>query len=207
MKKIVYLALPAVALVAASCATQPSYDERRAQAMAMMKASFKEKGQAKLDRIEQDDMQRLCSQYPGGHDMPKEMSQQLEKSQQALIRLPADGKLLGDWKNGEKIAQSGVGKQYSDDPAKPAGGNCYACHQLTKQELSYGTIGPSLYNFAKVRGFGAEIQRYAYSKVYNSQAFTPCSSMPRFGHAGILTEQQIKDVVALLMSPDSPVNK
>jgi sulfur-oxidizing protein SoxX len=31
--------------------------------------------------------------------------------------------------------------------------------------------------------------------------------MPRFGHAGILTEQQIKDVVALLMAPDSPVNK
>lgn len=207
MKKIVYLALPAVALVAASCATQPSYEDTRAKAMAMMKASFKEKGQAKLDRIEQDDMQRLCSQYPGGHDMPKETNAQLEKAQQALIKYPADGKFLGDWKNGEKVAQSGQGKQYSDDPAKPSGGNCYACHQLSKQELSYGTIGPSLYNFAKIRGFGADIQRYAYGKVFNSQAFTPCSSMPRFGHSGILTEQQIKDVVALLMSPDSPVNK
>ena len=207
MKKIVYLALPAVALVAASCATQPSYEDTRAKAMAMMKASFKEKGQAKLDRIDQDEMQRICSQYPGGHDMPKETGAQLEKAQQALIRYPADGKFLGDWKNGEKIAQSGVGKQYSDNPANPSGGNCYACHQLTKQELSYGTIGPSLYNFAKVRGFGADIQRYAYGKVFNSQAFTPCSSMPRFGHSGILTEQQIKDVVALLMSPDSPVNK
>jgi sulfur-oxidizing protein SoxX len=31
--------------------------------------------------------------------------------------------------------------------------------------------------------------------------------MPRFGHNGILTEQQIKDVVALLMDPESPVNK
>jgi sulfur-oxidizing protein SoxX len=31
--------------------------------------------------------------------------------------------------------------------------------------------------------------------------------MPRFGHSQILTEQQIRDVVALLMSPDSPVNK
>lgn len=152
-------------------------------------------------------MQRLCSQYPGGHDMPKETNAQLEKAQQALIKYPADGKFLGDWKNGEKVAQSGQGKQYSDDPAKPSGGNCYACHQLAKQELSYGTIGPSLYNFAKIRGFGADIQRYAYGKVFNSQAFTPCSSMPRFGHAGILTEQQIKDVVALLMSPDSPVNK
>jgi sulfur-oxidizing protein SoxX len=31
--------------------------------------------------------------------------------------------------------------------------------------------------------------------------------MPRFGHAGVLTEAQIKDVVALLMDPNSPVNK
>jgi sulfur-oxidizing protein SoxX len=31
--------------------------------------------------------------------------------------------------------------------------------------------------------------------------------MPRFGHKGILTEQQVKDVVALLMDPASPVNK
>lgn len=207
MKKIVYLALPAVALVAASCATQPSYEERRAQAMAMMKTSFKEKGQAKLDRIEQDDMQRLCSQYPGGHDMPKETNAQLEKAQQALIKYPADGKFLGDWKNGEKVAQSGQGKQYSDDPAKPSGGNCYACHQLTKAEVSYGTIGPSLYNFAKLRGYGEQIQRYAWGKVYNSQAYSACTNMPRFGHAKILNEQQMRDVVALLMDPASPVNQ
>jgi L-cysteine S-thiosulfotransferase len=207
MKKIIYLALPAVALVAVSCATTPTSEERHAQAIAMMKASFKEKGQAKLDRIDQDDMQRVCTQYPGGHDMPKEVGERLAKAQQAVIKLPADGKLLGDWKAGEKVAQSGVGKQYSDDPKKPSGGNCYACHQLTKEELAYGTIGPSLYNFAKVRGFGADVQRYAYSKVYNSQAFTPCSSMPRFGHSQILTEAQIRDVVALLMDPNSPVNK
>jgi sulfur-oxidizing protein SoxX len=31
--------------------------------------------------------------------------------------------------------------------------------------------------------------------------------MPRFGHSGILTEAQIKDVVALLMDPKSPVNQ
>jgi sulfur-oxidizing protein SoxX len=31
--------------------------------------------------------------------------------------------------------------------------------------------------------------------------------MPRFGHNGILTDQQIRDVVALLLDPQSPVNK
>jgi sulfur-oxidizing protein SoxX len=31
--------------------------------------------------------------------------------------------------------------------------------------------------------------------------------MPRFGHAGILTVEQIKDVMALLLDPKSPVNQ
>jgi sulfur-oxidizing protein SoxX len=31
--------------------------------------------------------------------------------------------------------------------------------------------------------------------------------MPRFGDAGILTPSQIKDVMALLLDPASPVNK
>jgi L-cysteine S-thiosulfotransferase len=207
MNTMKMLAIPAAVIALAGCATAPSQEELRASAIAMMKASFKESGQAKLDRIDQDDMQRLCSQYVGEKVMPKDVSEKLEKAQQALIKYPADGKMLGDWKQGERIAQSGVGKQFSDDPKTPAGGNCYACHQLTKAEVAYGTIGPSLYNFAKLRGYGEQIQRYAWGKVYNSQAFSACSSMPRFGHSEILTEEQIRHVVALLMAPDSPVNQ
>ena len=51
------------------------------------------------------------------------------------------------------------------------------------------------------------MRKYAYGKVYNAEAYSACTNMPRFGHSGILTEQQVKDVVALLMDPDSPVNK
>jgi hypothetical protein len=40
-----------------------------------------------------------------------------------------------------------------------------------------------------------------------SQAYNACSNMPRFGHSGILTEQQVQDVTALLLDPASPVNK
>jgi sulfur-oxidizing protein SoxX len=206
MKTSAMFIFPA-ALLAASCATAPSHEDMHAKAIAMMKASFKESGQAKLDRIDQDDMQKMCSDYSEDKVMPREIAEKLEKAQQALIKYPADGKYLGDWKQGERIAQSGVGKQFTDDPSAPAGGNCYACHQLDKAELAYGTIGPSLYNFAKLRGFNEPIQRYAWGKVYNSQAFSACSSMPRFGHSGILTEEQIRHVVALLMSPESPVNK
>jgi L-cysteine S-thiosulfotransferase len=186
----------------AACASAPSDQEISALALKTMKGSFKERGQAKLDRLDQDETQRLCSAA-----VSKEEVSRIEKINTASLRYPADGQLMGDWREGEKIAQTGVGKQFSDDPKRPSGGNCYACHQLSKQEISYGTIGPSLYQFGKLRGNTAAVQRYAYGKVYNPQAFTACSNMPRFGHNGILTEAQLKHVVALLLDPESPVNK
>ena len=194
--------------VAAGCAHMSSYapvEPTNEQVKAVLKGSFREMGQAKLDRLDQDEVQRLCS-AAAGKALPKEEAERVEKSQLASIKYPADG-YMGDWKAGEKIAQQGTGKQYSDDPTKPAGGNCYACHELTQEEIAFGTIGPSLRNFGKSRGFTPETQKYAYGKIYNSEAYAACSNMPRFGHMGILTEKQIKDVVALLMDPQSPVNK
>jgi sulfur-oxidizing protein SoxX len=196
-----------LALVPLGCAIAPSNDQIESQATAMLQASFKATGQAGLDRLNQDETQRVCSELAPGKAPAKEVAEKIEKLNLATIRYPADGKLLGDWKNGEKIAQEGRGKQFSDDIAGPVGANCYACHQLTPQELSFGTIGPSLYQFAKLRGYGADTQRYAYGKIFNADAFAACSTMPRFGHNQILTEQQIKDVTALLMDPQSPVNK
>ena len=189
-----------------ACAIGPSNEEIAASAAAMLKSSFKANGQASLERLNQDETQRVCSEL-ASNALPKDAAERIEKLNLATIKYPADGKFLGDWKNGEKIAQEGRGKQFSDDPAGPVGANCYACHQLAPQELSFGTIGPSLYQFGKLRGFGVETQRYAYGKIYNSEAYAACSNMPRFGHGGILSEQQIKDVTALLMDPASPVNK
>ncbi|HEX4524944.1 MAG TPA: sulfur oxidation c-type cytochrome SoxX [Casimicrobiaceae bacterium] len=202
----VVLSATLFAAILVGCATAPSDERISAEANAMIKASFKARGQAGLDRLDQDETQRLCSQA-AGKTPPKDVAERIEKQNLATIRYPADGKLIGDWKNGERIAQDGRGKQYSDDPAGPVGGNCYACHQLAPQELAYGTIGPSLYRFGKLRGYGVETQRYVYGKVFNSEAFAACSTMPRFGHNGILSEQQIKDVTALLMDPASPVNQ
>jgi sulfur-oxidizing protein SoxX len=197
--------LIAVTLVVA-CATTATNEEIAAKATAMLKTSFKASGQASLDRLNQDETQQICSELAG--NVPaKSVAEKIQRLNLATIKYPVDGKLLGDWKAGERIAQEGRGKQFSDDPKGPVGANCYACHQLAPQELSYGTIGPSLYQFAKLRGYGADIQRYAYGKVFNPDAYLACSTMPRFGHNGILTEQQIKDVTALLMDPESPVNK
>ena len=188
------------------CATAPTDAETSAKAAAVMKASFREQGQAKLDRLDQDDTQKICSEH-SGKMLPKDVAERIEKANLATIKWPADGKLVGDWKNGEKIAQEGRGMQYSDDPKGPVGANCYACHQLAPEELSFGTIGPSLYQFGKQRGYTDEMRKYAYGKIYNPDAFAACSNMPRFGHNGILNEQQLKDVTALLMDPASPVNK
>lgn len=211
-KTLVHRCLAAAAVVTVAvgvllgCATAPADDGVGDRAAAMMKSSFKARGQATLDRLDQDETQRLCSEY-AGRPLPAPIASRIQQANLATIRYPADGKLAGDWKSGEKIAQSGQGFQYSDDPKKPAGANCYACHQLTPQELSYGTIGPSLYRFGKLRGYSEETRKYAWQKVYNAEAFAACSNMPRFGQRHILTEQQIRDVVALLVDPASPVNQ
>jgi sulfur-oxidizing protein SoxX len=114
---------------------------------------------------------------------------------------------MGDWKRAEKVAQSGRGSMWNDKPGAPAGGSCYNCHQISPQETSYGTMGPSLLGFGKKRGNGPEMQKYVYGKIYNAKAYNACSQMPRLGYAGTLTEEQIKDLVALLLDPASPVNR
>jgi sulfur-oxidizing protein SoxX len=188
------------------CATVAADTDYATAAMALMKADFKSKGPATVSgMLNQDDAQRLCSQYPA--DLPKDMAEKLETEQLKLVKYPADGKYLGTWQEGEKIAQNGRGMQSSDAIGSPNGGNCYACHQITKQEISFGNIGPSLYQYGKLRGQSEEMMKYTWAKIYNAQAFRACSNMPRFGHKGILNEQQIKDVMALLLDPQSPANK
>ena len=188
------------------CASTVSDSAAAKQAAEVMKASFAAKGIAQMDRLDQDEVQRLCTEY-AGKTVPKEVADRIQQAQIATIRKPASGNLIGDWKAGEKIAQDGRGLQFSDAAEGPRGGNCYACHQLAPQEISYGNLGPSLYNYGKLRGQGADIVEYTYGKVYNSNAYAACSNMPRFGHKKILTPEQIADVVALLLDPQSPVNK
>jgi L-cysteine S-thiosulfotransferase len=170
----------------------------------VLKRDFHARGQATMDRVVQDAVQRVCTQT---HDKPPaELAKTLEADQMRTIAYPA-GSLLGDWKRGESIAQGGRGMTWSDKPGARADGSCYNCHQLAPNEASYGTIGPSLRGLGKTRGAGAEAQRYVYGKIYNAKAYNLCSQMPRLGYSGTLTPEQIKDLVALLLDPASPVNK
>jgi L-cysteine S-thiosulfotransferase len=207
-------------LLAAGCASvmPSSAGVTTEQVRDVLKSSFTERGQAKLDRLDQSELQRSCSEAAAsGKELGKSVRTKLEAAALAAVKLPADGVWLGDWKEGEKIAQIGRGLQFSDAAGSVAGGNCYACHQVTKTEISYGNIGPSLLNYGKLRGVKFEgdkpaaeslpIVQYTWGKIWNSHAYNACSNMPRFGDAGILTEAQIKNVMALLLSPESPVNR
>ncbi len=177
----------------------------RAQAINVMKHDFHAKGIAHIDRLNEDALQLACNR--SRNNPPKAVGERLQQDQLEAIKYPADGKFLGDWKSGEKIAQGGRGMTWSDKAGQANGGSCYNCHQIGPNETSFGTIGNSLRQFGKTRGNSPGIQKYVYGKIYNAKAFNLCSNMPRFGHSGTLTEQQIKDLVALLLDPNSPVNR
>jgi sulfur-oxidizing protein SoxX len=201
MKTKLILGLGIAALAAAPFAlAEPTAEE----VVALQMRDFHKRGQAGMDRLEQDAVQRVCTD---SHNKPPEaVAKAMESDQLRAIPFPS-GKLIGDWKKGAKVAAGGRGMTWRDDPKKPSGGGCYNCHQLSPSQPSYGTIGPSLTGFAKKRGNGPDMQKYVYGKVYNAKAYSLCSNMPRFGSSGTLTEEQIKDVVAYVLDSNSPVNK
>lgn len=209
------LTLIPVALAVAGCTTGRTSAEYDKMTMEVVKASFVERGIAKLDRLEQDEARLACWQSEvSGKPLDEKTAKAIEEAAYKSVKWPSDGKFLGDWKEGEKIAQSGRGLTWSDDAKVVNGGNCYNCHQITKEEISYGTLGPSLYNYGKMRGVtdpnspaAKPIIEYTWAKIWNSRAFNACTKMPSAGHKGILNEQQIKHVMALLLDPNSPVNK
>jgi sulfur-oxidizing protein SoxX len=160
-------------------------------------------------RLEQDRTQALCTRYRNAP--PSEIARAITAEARASVRFPDNGKLLGDWRKGEQIASFSGGGQISriaPDPAGPKrGGNCFACHALSPREVAAGNLGPVLTGYARIRGTSDEAVRYTYEKVYNAQASLACSFMPRFGHNGWLTPEQVADVVAFLLDPQSPVNR
>jgi sulfur-oxidizing protein SoxX len=157
-------------------------------------------------RLAQDQTMKECTEQRNAPS--KAIADAIIARERAAIVYPPDGKFLGDWKKGERLAQSGYGMRFTDYPSTAEnGGNCYACHQLDKRELSYGTLGPSLAEYGKVREYAQAEAKAVYERIYNPHAHIPCANMPRFGANRILTIDQIKDIVAVLMDPESPVNK
>jgi len=201
------LAVGAV-VVLGGCAASYSSAELDKMANDMITKSFKAKGIAGIDRLKQDEINIACSAAEtAGKDLDSETRKRVEEANMKTIKWPSDGKYLGDWKKGEAVAQSGRGSTYSDKAGDANGGNCYNCHQISPQEISYGTIGPSLYQYGKLRGVSDPNSEAAKPIVEYTWGKISCTNMPRFGHTGVLTEAQMKDLMALLLDPKSPINQ
>ena len=205
----------AAVLLAGCSAVAPAPGGRDAEFDAMLKRSFRDQGIATVDRLQQDASNAACSKAEGGA-LPEAEAKAIEAANLKTVRMPSDGRFIGDWREGEKLAQDGRGMTWSDPSVATSsnGGNCYNCHQIAKSEISFGTLGPSLYNYGKLRGVSdpadpasKAIVEYTWGKLYNAKAYNACSGMPRFGHAGLLDETQLRNLMALLLDPKSPVNQ
>jgi sulfur-oxidizing protein SoxX len=205
--------MAAMALLAGCASPAPSSQDLDAQTLAMLKASFRDQGIATVDRLNQDLGQAACSSDKVPSD---DVSKRIEAESMATVKWPTGGQYFGDFKEGEKLAQNGRGMTWTDSSAATSanGGNCYNCHQISKEEISYGTIGPSLYNYGKNRGVAdvtaptaKPIIEYTWMKLYNGKTYNACSNMPRFGHAKLLDEKQLSNLMSLLLDPKSPVNQ
>jgi sulfur-oxidizing protein SoxX len=196
-----------VASMAGSALAQGAHDFDRGALDRAIKDSWRQAQPEWLQRLKQDDTQALCSLYR--NNPPADIAAAIQAREKAAIQYPAAGvALMGDWKKGEKLAQSGYGMRFTDYPPRAEnGGNCFACHQLDRKELSYGTLGPSLAAYGKTRNFADADVRAVYERIYNPQAAVACANMPRLGASGFLSLEQIRDLTAYVMSPESPVNK
>jgi sulfur-oxidizing protein SoxX len=206
------MAIASAVAIVAGCASTPSAQDLDREAQAVVKASFRDQGIAKTDRLNQDLGQAACSSDKPPSDA---VAERIMVEARAGVKWPAGGQYFGDWREGEKLAQSGRGMTWTDSSAATSanGGNCYNCHQIGKAEISYGTIGPSLYNYGKLRGVSdlaapsaQAVIEYTWMKIYNGKTVNACSNMPRFGHAGLLDTQQMSHLMSLLLDPKSPVN-
>ena len=210
-----HLAALLFATTVAGCASLPGSAELDRMTADTVRSSFRDEGWVKVDRLVQDDSNRECSAAEAqGRQLDPARAKAIEAANLRTVKWPSDGMFLGDWKLGEQIAQNGRGMTWTDEARMANGGNCYNCHQITKEEISFGTIGPSLYNYGRLRGVtdpaspaSRAMVEYTWGKIWNSKAYNACSNMPRAGHSGILTEAQVRHVVALLLDPQSPVNK
>jgi sulfur-oxidizing protein SoxX len=200
------LLVGAIAAIAAAAYLLLPWPQRGNSVDAAVKASWTTADPEWLARLVQDETQKVCSRYRDA--LPKTVADAILARERASIVYPADGNVIGDWKKGQVLAQSGYGGRFTDIPARAEnGGNCYACHQLDAAELSFGTLGPSLFAYGKDRKFAAAEAKAVYARIYNPQATIACANMPRLGASKFLTVEQIKDLVAFVMSPESPVNQ
>ena len=200
----------------AIAAEAPDYTKMGAKELAeyllLQSKSFKldspvQEGGVAKSRMEQDELQKICSDYK--NRPPPELAGKIMAEARASIKYPEAGVKLGDWKKGRELAWSGFGYRIGAKPDKhegnTVGANCYNCHQLATDRTG-GTLGPVLTGYGKIRGDTEQTRRFVYDMIYNAHTLFPCTKMPRMGAKGLLSTQQVADIMAYLLDPESPVN-
>jgi sulfur-oxidizing protein SoxX len=204
------LAVAAAALAAVlGCASFPSTDETRALGEQMVADAYPGMPAALTARAVQDAGQKTCSKL-GGEKLTSIEAARVVDAARATMKYPPGGKLAGDWKAGERLVSDGAGLRVREgrvEPVKQNGALCINCHALDPREVNSGNLGPALIGYGAQRGNSDAVVKYTYEKIYNAWAYYPCSNMPRLGAHGFLTPEQIADVVAYLVDPQSPVNR
>ena len=195
-------------LAVAGCATYPDQATTRQMAEKMVFEAFSA-SPVHMKRLEQDRSQQICSKI-GDAQLTQAEAAEVVKLARESIKYPASGRLVGDWKIGDRVAHGGAGDRIRNgktEKRKENGALCQNCHALAPGEINVGNVGPSLTGYGKQRGNSEAIVKYTYEKIYNAWVVFPCSNMPRLGATGHLTPEQITHMVAYLLDPQSPINK
>jgi sulfur-oxidizing protein SoxX len=206
LRWVVVVGVPA--LIAAGCATFPDEATTRRIGEKMVNEGFTT-SPVFAKRLVQDRSQQICSKVAGAQ-LTQQEAAEVVKLARASIQYPASGKLVGDWKVGDKLAHDGAGDRILRgklEKRKENGGLCQNCHALAPGEINVGNVGPSLTGYGLQRGNSEAIAKLTYERIYNAWAYSPCSNMPRLGATRHLTPEQITHMVAYLLDPASPINK
>ena len=204
--KWIVLSMP---VLLAGCASAPDEATTREIAEKMVRESFTAPAPQLLKRLDQDRAQQICSKI-GDAKLTQEEAAEVVKISRASFKYPASGKLVGDWKTGEKLAHDGAGDRIQRgrlEKRKENGGLCQNCHALAPGEINVGNVGPALTHYGVQRGNSEPIAKLTYERIYNGWAYAPCSNMPRLGATGHLPPEQITHLVAYLIDPQSPINQ
>jgi sulfur-oxidizing protein SoxX len=196
-------------IVAAGCTAVADPEATRAAAEDAVSHAYPGMPQVLTARAIQDRSQKLCSKT-NGQKLTTDEALQIVDMARTSLKYPSSGKLLGDWKIGAQLVMNGAGMRVREgrvEKTRENGALCTNCHALDPTEVNAGNLGPSLTGYGTQRGNSEAIVKHTYEKIYNAWLYYPCSNMPRMGHNGYLTPEQITHLVAYLVDPQSPVNR
>jgi len=170
-----------------------------------------QEGGTMRDRMKQDEIQKICSALKK-RQVDSSTAQKVSTIAKNNMLYPKGSIRLGDWKKGRALVQNAfgfrVGHKTDKHSKRKPGGMCVNCHLLdSKMTIPSGNLGPSLRGYGKTRGQSEGVMKYTYEVIYNPHSVFPCTNMPRLGANGFINQEQIRDVMAYLLDPKSPINQ